>query len=199
MRSGLVVLFFALIVGGVGFVIVNQEEKSNLSVTLEEIVIHSGDLDFCFTRGKRFENTYMLFGGEHITGKNAVMPVCISGIEAEDGKDIASRHADFWECKSPGATLAQSCCTQMQLVPSRPRILETLNDTLKDYKKSLGKEQDRVCVTLQGNILKLKSVILVEQDQDVTSKFTNQFESLDCRLVTEAQKTGWQQVLNSNK
>lgn len=199
MRTSLVVLFLAVIIGSMGFVYMSHKETSNVDVTVDEIVIHTGDLDVCFTRGEKFSATYMLFGGEKVTGKNAILPFFISGIDAEEGKRIAEKYPDFWECKSPGAAQAQSGCEQFHVLPSRPKIEEEIKSALKQFRKALGTEEDRVCLMISGDELKLKSVIYVETDQDVTMQFAHQFESLDCRLITHAQMKSWLEFLGAGQ
>jgi hypothetical protein len=196
MKSGWVWLAVVLIIGVVGFVVMNRGDSTNVTVATGEITVHMKDLDVCFTRDDRFSSTYMLFGGDHMTDKRMIIPLFISGVDAEDGKDIAVQYPDFWMCKSPGASRAQSCCMQLNLVPSNADITEDIKDTIANFKESLGDEEDRVCIKLQGDILRLKSVIFVEQNEDITSQLARQFESMDCRFITRAEQVGWKQVLS---
>jgi hypothetical protein len=144
--------------------------QSGASITDDEVVVNAGQLDVHFSRVKPFSATYVLFGGAENNHGNAFTKITLFGLEQNKAKYIHSRFPDFYKCKSPGAPLAQKETCQLDIVPADSKVLKNLKRSLSEFNKNIGNDGDRVCVRLQGEILKLTSAVVRELNQDITKE-----------------------------
>ncbi|MBW1744521.1 MAG: hypothetical protein JRJ47_14000, partial [Deltaproteobacteria bacterium] len=154
---------------GIIFLLVNCGE-SGPTITDNEVIVKTGSMDVHFSRVKPFAETYLIFGGAEMKQRDAITKVSLSGLEINTARFIHSRYPDFYACKSPGASLAQKALRQLDIVPADSKVMEDLRKTLADHQASLQQSGKRVCVRLEGEVLKLSSAIIRENNQDVTNE-----------------------------
>jgi hypothetical protein len=165
-----------------------------MEVTDEEIIVAAGQLDVRFTRLSPFEGTYMLFGGAENNHGNAFTKITLFGLEQSKAKYIHARFPDFHKCKSPGAPLAQKETRDLDIVPADSKALKNLKKSLSAFNKSLNDGGKRVCVHLKGEVLKLKSVVVREVNQDITNELPPSVHK-EYFFVESAELIGFQQAI----
>jgi len=125
---------------------------------------------------------------------DAVAKISLSGLELNTARFIHSRYPDFYACKSPGAPLAQKALRQIDIVPADSKVLEALRKTLAEHQASTQKSGKRTCVRLEGEVLKLESAIVRQNNQDVTNKLPPQMHH-EYYFVKSAEMVDAQQAL----
>jgi hypothetical protein len=141
-------------------------------VTETEVVLHAGQLDARFARGAPFSGTYMLFGGGVMNHPNAITRVSLAGLPDYAAKYIYQQYPDFHMCKSPGAPMAQNETRQIDVVCANSKIERRLKKALSMHDKGIRESGERVCVTIAGEMLSLRSVVITEMNEDITDEFT---------------------------
>ena len=164
----------------------------DLTINGDEVSLATGDLDVRFSKGKSFEDTYMVFGGLHLKHPNAVAHVSMAGLSMRDAQPIHRRFPDFDRCASPGASLAKNKVTSLDMVPADGETLKVLASTLEDFEENIAKGGDRVCVQLSGSKLKLTSVEIREAGEDVTDTM----KMSEFYLVDSASRIDCKEALN---
>ena len=128
----------------------------NITIMGDAVSVDAGDYDVEFEALREYRTTYMLFGGEY--SRNASMnPITLFGLGMNDARQIHARYPDFHRCKSPGAQLAQPKVKWLNLIPADKQVLDDLRASIEEFEDNLGSDGDRVCVSLTGKTLRLKS------------------------------------------
>ena len=104
--KAVLVLLVVGVVGWFAFQAFMAPGGPDLTINGDEVLLATGDLDVVFSKGKTFEDTYMVFGGGHLEHRNALANVSIAGLSMRHAKPIARRYPDFDRCASPGAEKA---------------------------------------------------------------------------------------------
>ncbi len=162
-----------ILILGIIFLLANCGE-SGPTITDNEVIVKTGSMDVHFSRGKLFAQTYLIFGGIEMKQSDAIAKISLSGLELSTARFIYSRYPDFYACKSPGAPLAQKAIRQVEIVPADSKVMDDLRKTLADHQASLQESGKRVCVRLEGEVLKLESAVIRENNQDVTNELPPQ-------------------------
>ncbi|NIO28661.1 MAG: hypothetical protein GTO29_08920 [Candidatus Latescibacteria bacterium] len=171
--------------------------QSGPSITTDEVIVKADKLDVHFSRIRSFANTYVIFGGIEMNQSAAISKISLSGLEINIARSIYSRYPDFHMCKSPGAPLAQREVRDLDIVPANSNVMKNLKKTLALHKKSLEPDGKRVCVRLEGEVLKLKSAIVRQLNEDITSQLPPQVHH-DYYLVESAEVIEFQEAIASN-
>jgi hypothetical protein len=143
----------------------------DLTISGDEVLLATGDLDVRFTKGKDFDDTYMVFGGAHVDHRNAIANVTLAGLSVRHAKPIYRRHPDFHRCASPGAALAKAKVVQLDMVPADGKALDTLRSSLEEFGDNIREGGDRVCVHLSGSRLELDSAEVREVGEEISDRF----------------------------
>jgi len=123
------------------------------------VTVDVGDYQANFLAFLEFQKTYMIFGGGYYQNKNLINPIVLSGLGMVDAKRIYARYPDFHRCASPGAAQAQLRVKQLNLIPANQQVLDELRASLEESEDQLGNDGDRVCVTLVGKTLDMRSAM----------------------------------------
>ena len=187
MKMALVVLMVAT-VAWLGYAYLAKASAPDLTLTGNDVLLATANLDARFSTAGSFRETYMLFGGAQIDHQDAVSKITLAGLPGDDVRRIAARYPDFYMCKSEGAPLAQRKVVQLDLIPVDGRTMRTLESALDEFNDQIGSGGDRVCVRLNGNALDLESVQVRDAGESVTQHYgRNNFylvksaEVVDCR------------------
>lgn len=159
---------------------------SGPTLTGEEVVVATQQLDVHFSRGETFMETCMVFGGLHMTQKNAISKVTLSALSMEDAIPIYAEYPDFHKCASPGAARAKRAIYQMNIVPANSDVLDVLKKVLSEHAKSIRQGDDRVCVRLEATELEMTAAIVREADKDIMDELPPQART-DYYLVESAE------------
>ncbi len=151
-----------------------SQSGSDPSITADEVIVKTANMDVHFSRGKPFAQTYMIFGGIETNQSDAFSKISLSGLNIITARSIYSRYPDFHSCKSPGAPLAQKAIRQLDIVPANSEAMKNLRKTLFEHQTSIQQGGDRVCVGLEGEVLRLTSAIVREINEDITDKLPPQ-------------------------
>ncbi len=167
--KNLIVFLAVVAVAWFGIHMATATKGPDLTISSDEILLATGDLDIRFSKEKKFEGTYMVFGGGSIDHRNAISNVALAGLSLRHAKPIQSKYPDFHRCASPGAALAKDKVVSFDIVPADGDTLEMLQSTLDDFDDSINNGGDRVCIALSGTRLKLVSAEVREVGEDVTA------------------------------
>ena len=129
----------------------------HITIEGDSVTVDAGDYDVKFEASREYQKTYMLFGGGYSKEKSSINPITLSGLGIVDAKKIYARYPDFHRCDSPGAALAQPRVKRLNLIPADKQALNELRKSLKEFEDNLGQDGDRVCVSLVGKTLLMKS------------------------------------------
>ena len=152
--------------------------QSGPTKTTDEVIVKAGKLDVHFSRLRPFKNTYIIFGGLELTHSDAFSRISLAGLPIRAARSIYASYPDFHLCKSPGAPLAQSSVVDLDIVPAGSGVLKKLRKTLAQHKASIHQGGDRVCVKLEGEVLKLTSAIVREMDENIIDQLPPQIHPL---------------------
>jgi hypothetical protein len=141
--------------------------QSGPTKTADEVIVKTSNLDVYFSRLRPFKNTYIIFGGMEQTRGDAFSRISLSGLPIRAARSIYASYPDFHLCKSAGAPLAQSSVVDLDIVPASSGVLKTLRKTLAQHKASIYEGGDRVCIELDGELLKLTSAIVREVGENI--------------------------------
>lgn len=191
MKAVLMLLAVA-VVGWFAYQAIVAPGGPDLTIEGDQVMLATGDLEVRFTKGKSFEDTYMVFGGLHLEHRNAVANVSLAGLSMRDARPIARRYPDFDRCASPGAALAKPKVASLDMVPSDGETLEVLASTLKEFEKNIASGGDRVCIQLSGSKLKLESAEIREVKENVTETM----KMTDFYLVDSAHRVDCKEALS---
>jgi len=129
----------------------------HITVEGDSVTVDAGDYDVRFEPVREYQKTYMLFGGGYSKDKSSINPITLFGLGIVDAKNIYARYPDFHRCDSPGAALAQPKVKWLNLIPADKQALNELRKSIKEFEDNLGQNGDRVCVSLVGRTLHMKS------------------------------------------
>jgi hypothetical protein len=146
----------------------------NVTIEGEVVTVDVGDYKAKFLAFLEFQMTYMIFGGGYFQNKNLINPIVLSGLGIVDAKRIYRRYPDFHRCSSPGAALAQPKVKQLNLIPADQRVLDELKATIEEHEDNLGSDGDRLCVSLTGKTLDMRSVIVPGHNIDIKDQLPRQ-------------------------
>ncbi len=140
----------------------------HITVEGDSVTVDAGDYDVKFEASREYQKTYMLFGGGYSKDKSSINPITLFGLGIADAKNIYARYPDFHRCDSPGAALAQPKVKWLNLIPADKQALNELRESIKKFEDNLGQDGDRVCVSLVGKTLLMKSakVPILQMDKN---------------------------------
>jgi hypothetical protein len=187
----LLVLLAIVVVAGLGIRQLMKPSAPDLTIRGDEVTLATGDLDVRFSKGKSFEDTFMVFGGGHLEHRNAIANVSLAGLSVSHAKRIQRQYPDFHRCASPGAALAKDRVVDLDMVPADAETLSQLVSTLEEFDDSINNDGDRVCVHLRGAHMKLTSAEIREVGENVTDTF----QMTDFYLVDSARRVVCQEAL----
>ena len=138
------------------------------------VTVDVGDYKAEFLAFLEFQKTYMIFGGGYYQNKNLINPIVLSGLGMVDAKRIYARYPDFYRCASPGAALAQPKVKQLNLIPANQQVLDELKASIEEFEDQLGNDGDRVCVSLIGKTLDMRSAMVPRHTVDIKDQLPRQ-------------------------
>jgi hypothetical protein len=160
--------------------------QSNTTITDKEVIVKTNSMDVHFSRVRSFGNSYIIVGGAEITHGDAFSKITLAGLDINTARNIYSMYPDFHLCKSPGASMAQTATLDFDIVPANSKVMKNLRKTLKKHHEMIHNDGDRVCVKLEGMVMKLTSVTVRELNKDITGELPPQVHR-DYFLVTSAE------------
>jgi len=142
----------------------------HITIEGDSVTVDAGDYDVRFEALREYQKTYMLFGGGYSKDKSSINPITLFGLGIVDAKNIYARYPDFYRCDSPGAALAQPKVKWLNLIPADKQALNELRESIKEFEDNLGQDGDRVCVSLVGKTLLMKSAKVPIMQMDKNGK-----------------------------
>ncbi len=161
-------------VAAVSYNYFTSSSVENVSMDDDGLTVDVGDYEARFSVSRDFQGSYMLFGGGYFEDEGVINPIVLSGLGIVDAKLIYSKYPDFHLCASPGAALAQPKVKHLNLIPADGPVLDELKATLEVYEDNLGRDGDRVCVSLMGKTLRMRSAIVHENNRDIKDQLPSQ-------------------------
>ena len=166
-------------------------------ITDDLVVVKTDKLDVTLSKVRPFSGSYMVFGGTTLNQSAAFFNVSLAGLDVNTARSIYARYPDFDRCKSPGAPIAQQSINQLDIVPASCSVNKTLKKALSMHKKKTEGVNENVCITLVGQIIRLRSAVVRELNEDITSQLPSQVHH-DYFLVESATITTFQDVLTAS-
>ena len=142
----------------------------HITVEGDSVTVDAGDYDVRFEGLREYQKTYMIFGGGYSKDKSSINPITLHGLGIVDAKNIYARYPDFHRCDSPGAALAQPKVKWLNLIPADKQALNELRKSLNEFEDNLSQDGDRVCVSLVGKTLLMKSAKVPVMHMDSNGK-----------------------------
>jgi hypothetical protein len=189
--KALLVLLAVGVAGWFAFQFLTAPGGPDLTIDGDRVLLATGDLDVEFSRGKSFEDTYMLFGGMHLEHRNAIASLSLAGLSMRHAKPIYRRFPDFDRCASKGAPLAKARVQDLNMVPADGETLQVIASTIEQFEENIRSGGERVCLQLSGSKLKLDSVEVREVGEDVTDTI----KMSDFQLVESASPVNCKELL----
>ena len=193
-------IFFALLASG-AWLFFNKVDVTGLDprgvgTRLEgrSVVRETSQIETRFARVSSLEDTYVLFGGDAGQRRNQATHASFAGLPLRHAQAIASRHPDFYMCKSPGAAEAQCLTESVNVVAADRSALSELGDAIELFEERLAQGGERTCVHVQGSSLAVDSVRVKENGEDLTAQvaplyarskliLAERVEILDCKAL----------------
>ncbi len=164
----------------------------HITIEGDSVTVDAGDYDVKFEALIEYQTTYMLFGGEYSKDKIQINPITLHGLGIVDAKNIYARYPDFHRCDSPGAPLAKPKVKWLNLIPADKQVLNELRESIEELEDNLGKGGDRVCVSLVGKTLLMKSgkVPVMHMDRNgqlyaPTYQLISSSKSINCKNLLD--------------
>ena len=188
-----IIIYFLLVV----FLIsgCSQSSQSSQSLSDDEVIVSTKNNDVHFERVEGFTDTYMVFGGSDNSQTDIINKIWISGIPIDKAISIYERYPDFHECKSLGAASAQNALLDFRIIPADSEVLNILKNAISQYERNFRNDGDRIFVKLEGEVLKMTSIINRKWNADVMDQFPAQMkhgyylvksaEIIEARIVFE--------------
>ena len=148
----------------------SDDLPKHITVEGDSVTVDAGDYDVRFEALREYQKTYMLFGGGYSKDKSSINPITLFGLGIVDAKNIYARYPDFHRCASPGAALAQPKVKWLNLIPADKQALYELRKSIKEFEDNLGQNGDRVCLSLVGKTLLMKSAKVPVMQMDSNGK-----------------------------
>ncbi len=142
----------------------------HITIEGDSVTVDAGDYDVTFEAFREYQKTYMLFGGGYSKDKSSIHPITLFGLGIVDAKKLYARYPDFHRCDSPGTALAQPKVKWLNLIPADKQALNELRKSIKEFEDNLGQDGDRVCVSLVGKTLVMKSSKVPVMQMDSNGK-----------------------------
>ncbi len=169
----------------------------HITIEGDSVTVDAGDYDVNFEASREYQKTYMLFGGGYSKDKSSINPITLFGLGIVDAKEIYARYPDFHRCDSPGAAFAQPKVKWLNLIPADEQALTELRESIKEFEDNLGQDGARVCVSLVGKTLLMKSAKVPEMQMDrngelhpPTYHLISSSKRIDCRNLLDQASGG---------
>jgi hypothetical protein len=147
------------------------------------VSIQVDGIDFGFTKGAEFADSYMLFsGGEEAA--NSINRVWLTGLPMAISRQFYSTYPDFYMCSSPAAEKAKDQALTMRIVPATTGVRGVLIDSVNTVQKD-GSDPgvERAAVKMSGARLTLVSAKVHDTGED----YMSHYDQKDFFLVEAAQ------------
>jgi hypothetical protein len=184
----LIILLIACISSGCG--------QSSPIVTDDEVLVQTDKLDVRFSRIRPFTGSYMVFGGATLNQSAAFFNISLAALDVNTARSIYAQYPDFDRCKSPGAPLAQQAIDQLDIVPAHSSVNKALKKALALHKKNTEGVSENVCVILSGQILQLRSAVVRDLNEDITSQLPPQVHK-EYFLVESVEITRFEEMITA--
>ena len=135
-----------------------------------EVVVRTDDLEIHLDRGGSVEQTYMVFGGTKVERTNQFSNVTLVTIDIEHAAALRRSYPDFHRCSSPGARSAQRAVKTTHFIAVDGTTRKKLRKVVDLHESRIGKDGDRTCVTVVGDVLSLDSIVLAKSGADISPK-----------------------------
>lgn len=166
-------------------------------ITDDQVLVKTAKLDITFSAVRSFSGSYMIFGGATLNHGDAFFNVSLAGLDITTARSIYARYPDFDRCNSPGAPIAQQSINQFDIVPASSGVSKVLKKALAEHKKNTAGIGENVCVTMTGRVLRLRSAVLRDINEDITAQLPPQVHQ-EYFLVESARLSRFQEILTAS-
>jgi hypothetical protein len=185
MRAFITVL---LVIAALFFWLGNHSNDVTLERTASGTIKYTDDFKVHLTQTEGIFETFMVFGG-HIDKRlqNSISDYSFGVLEIGEATAIKQKYPDFNQCKSPGAAIAQRKIRTISLIAEDKETAETLEETVALHDEHLSEDGDRVCVEIRGSRVELSTILLKENDMDISKDIIPSFRNSAFYLIDGAE------------
>ncbi len=152
-------------------------------LSVDELVIESGDIEVRFARRGAFDSEHMVFGGLNTEPHNTLSNATLSVLDMTHARAISQSFPDFHRCDSRGAPQAKRRMHEVHIIGIDGRTRDSLHDVVDLHMKRVRESGARTCVALSGEQLVLTSVKLIETGRDVSAQTLSGFREAEFLLA----------------
>jgi hypothetical protein len=151
-------------------------------------VKYTDDFKVHLTQTKTFFDTFMIFGG-HLDKKlhNSISDYSLGALVIDEAAAIKRNYPDFYLCKSPGASIAHQKIQTLSLIAENKETADILEDTIALHDERLDEDGERVCVELRGYQVEPTSILLKENDMDISDDIIPSLRNKAFYLISGAE------------
>ncbi|MGD8910047.1 MAG: hypothetical protein PVI92_11950 [Chromatiales bacterium] len=165
---------------------------SNNDVTVETTatgtIKYTDDFKVYLTQTESIFDAFMIFGG-HLDKKlhNSISDYSFGALEIGEAAAIKRKYPDFHRCKSPGASIAQRKILNLSLIAENQQTADILEDAIALHDERLSGDNERVCVELRGYQVEPTTILLKENDMDISKDIIPSLRNMDFYLISGAE------------
>jgi hypothetical protein len=151
-------------------------------------VKYTDDFKVYLTQTENIVESFMIFGG-HLDKKlhNSISDYSFGALEINEAAAIKRNYPNFHLCKSPGATIAQRKIQTLSLIAENQEASDILEDTVALHDERLYEGGARVCVELRGYQVEPTTILLKENDMDISNDIIPSLRNMAFYLISGAE------------
>jgi hypothetical protein len=151
-------------------------------------VKYTDDFKVYLTQTENIVESFMIFGG-HLDKKlhNSISDYSFGALEINEAAAIKRNYPNFHLCKSPGATIAQRKIQTLSLIAENQEASDILEDTVALHDERLYEGGERVCVELRGYQVEPTTILLKENDMDISNDIIPSLRNMAFYLISGAE------------
>jgi hypothetical protein len=177
----------ALLIAAAIFAWLNSNDVT-VEKTAMGTVKYTDDFKVYLTQSESIFDTFMIFGG-HLDKRlqNSISDYSFGALEIDEATAIKRKYPDFHLCKSPGASIAQRKIQTLSLIAENQETADILEDTIALHDERLSEGGERVCVELRGYQVEPSSILLKENDMDISEDVIPSLRNMAFYLISGAE------------
>jgi hypothetical protein len=167
-----------------------------VETTATGTVKYTDDFKVHLTQTESIYDTFMIFGG-HLDKKlhNSISEYSFGALEIDEAAAMKRAYPDFHRCKSPGAAIAKRKVRSLSLIAKNKKTADILEDTITLHDEQLRGNGERVCVELRGYQVEPTSILLKDNDMDISEDIIPSLRNMSFYLIDGAEIKDCQTVI----
>lgn len=162
-----------LLVAGAIYLAVNRIDvfRSGPRIDGSHVTVESGDLELHFRSRGPVADSYMVFGGGTVPGRNRVGDVVVATLSMDYAREIHRSYPDFDQCSSRGAARAKRLTESTTFFAADSRARSALKEAVALHDQRVRSAGERTCLSVKGLGLQTESIRISSDGSDITEQF----------------------------